>query len=465
MEVIVLAAGKGTRMKTDLPKVLHKLCGQTLLERVMRAALSVDPTAFRVVIGYAAELVRDEIANLSESDNFCGRTIRAIKQEPQMGTGHAVQVALAASPVSGDHVLIVPGDMPLIGAETLKAFSDFYFSKSLDLAVLSFAPCDAGNYGRVIRDSNNRLTGIVEAKDCSSEQLGIGEVNSSIYLVKADLLSEGINSLRPDNAQKELYLTDIVSWGSQSGYNIDAFCAHDAMELSGANMIGELVSLERHRQIELVEQFMAEGVRFENPMAVYLDEAVVIEHDCWIGANSRLRGNTIVKCGTVIQGDCLIVDTKIGENSTIRFGCVLENSAIGRHCSIGPFAHLRPETKLSDDVKIGNFVETKKSEISRGSKVNHLSYIGDAHLGEDVNVGAGTITCNYDGKNKHKTIIEDCVFIGSNAALVAPVSIGKGAVIGAGSVITSDVSQNALAIARGRQTEISDWKAKKGGNN
>ena len=436
---------------------MHKVCGLTLLERTMRAALAVQPLKLIPVIGYQHAILSAHISEIARAERFSQVALHPVIQEPQGGTGHAVQVAVEAFSAGAKLCAILSGDMPLIEGATISNLLENFEHSQLDLGFLSVKVADPAYFGRIIRDENGRVKAIVEAKDCSPAQLQIDEVNASVYLAKVDFLKQALSSLQPNNAQAELYLPDIVQWGVRNSFKVEAFIHADPVELLGANSIAELSALEVYRRGQLNRKWMNQGVTFENPDCAYLDEDVQLEADCFIGANTRLRGRTSVSQGAILDGDSLIENSEIGEQARIKLGCVIESSQVGKNASVGPYAHLREGTVLEEKVKLGNFVETKKSTLKRGVKAGHLSYLGDAIIGEDTNIGAGTITCNYDGKHKHKTSIGQGVFIGSDTAIVAPVTIGDGAFVGAGSVITKDVPVDALAVARGRQVIKADW--------
>lgn len=468
LDVIILAAGKGTRMKTVKAKVLHKVCGLTLIERTIRTISALKPKKTIVVVGYQSQVVSDEAHKTSnsltfdDSANTPALDLQTITQEPQNGTGHAIQVAaIAFSPASADissqYCLILPGDVPLLKASTLSNFIDLCLKQETTVGLLSFSPKSPAGFGRVVRNRKGQVVQVVEDRDCSDEQRAISEVNSSIYLAKKDFLLSALSKLQANNSQKELYLPDIVKIAFELGKDTFALLHEDAQEMAGANSVSELYELEKLRRKEITEHWMARGVTFENPESAYIDEDAIIESDCFIGANTRIIGQTTVKHRSTIDGDCRIEDSFIDEESHIKLGVCIEHSHIGKNCSVGPFAHLRPQTLLESGVKVGNFVEIKKSTLHQGVKAGHLTYLGDAEVGQETNIGAGTITCNYDGSSKNKTQIGDSTFIGSNSALVAPVKIGIGAYIGAGSTITSDVPDYALALGRERQVNIENW--------
>ncbi|MDD2943235.1 MAG: bifunctional UDP-N-acetylglucosamine diphosphorylase/glucosamine-1-phosphate N-acetyltransferase GlmU [bacterium] len=461
LEVIVLAAGKGTRMCSRRPKVLHSVCGRSMVERVARAVAgisTIDPvnTPARIVfvVGYCAEEVEAEISRLKSLEEFQGIELLTVLQSEQKGTGHAVQVAMPQLGKEARRVLILPGDVPLLCSKTL---SLLFASAPRPLSVMSCEHPEPLGFGRILRNTSGEPYGIVEHRDASEAERQILEINSGIYLAEKEFLSQALSNLESNNAQGELYLTDIVSFAAREHLPVEVVLAPSHIELSGANSIAELSELEEIQRKRIIENHMNAGVTFVSPNQVVVDEGVKIGADTLIGLNSRLLGDTVIGAGVLIEGDGLIVDSTVADGARLLLGCYIEASQIDSGCVIGPYAHLRPGTRLESGVKIGNFVETKKSLLRRGSKVNHLSYIGDAEVGEDANVGAGTITCNYDGLKKSRTIIGAKAFIGSNTSLVAPVEVGPGAIVGAGSVVTKNVPENALAVTRAEQRNISGW--------
>ncbi len=461
LEVVVLAAGKGTRMKSKLPKVLHRLCGQSLLARVLKAASGLNPARIVVVAGYEAELVSAEIDALKTYPFLENIEVEVVLQEQQKGTGHAAQVGLSKVSDKATAVLILPGDSPLLRSEDLALLLTESGERETELCLLSCEHPQPHGFGRIIRDSNERIIGIVEEKDCSDEQRQVQEINTSIYLCAPKFLAAALSQLDSKNAQGELYLTDIVAYAVTNAMPLASVKSEALEPVLGANTRAELSVLERFRRTQINQAWMEQGVTLEDPEHTYIDEDVSIGSDCFIGAGTKIRGHSIIADDVSIEGLSLIIDSNIGTGSEIRLSCEIESSKIGDHCSIGPFAHLRPGSFLWDKVKIGNFVETKKAELYHGVKVNHLSYIGDAEVGGGTNIGAGTITCNYDGANKHKTKIDAGCFIGSNTALVAPIEIGQGAYVAAGSTLTQNVPKGSLGVARGQQRNIDGWAERK----
>ena len=442
---IVLAAGQGTRMKSKLPKVLHKVAGIPMLEHVLNTLEKAGVKRKIVVLGHGAELIQE----------WLPEGIEVVYQWEQLGTGHAVlQAERLLQGVSGN-VMVVCGDTPLLQKVTLENLQERHITSQAQVTILTAVISDPQGYGRIIRE-NNQIKAIIEEKDAKDQERAIREINTGTYCFTADFLINNLAKLTNTNAQGEYYLTDLIKLAVEEGLKVEGFVLDDIQESLGINNRIQLAEAEKVLHLRALEKLMLEGVTIMDPSSTYIGCAVEV------GADSIIYPGTILEGKTVIGQDCLIgpgvriVDSTIGSNSQIQNAVILE-SKVGNNCSIGPFAYLRPGTILEDNVKIGDFVEIKKSVIGRGSKVPHLSYIGDAFLGEKVNVGCGTITCNYDGKNKHITRIEDGAFIGSNTNLIAPVKVGKNAVIGAGSTINKDVPANALGIAREKQKNIPDW--------
>ncbi len=458
LQVLILAAGKGTRMYSELPKVLFQVCGESLLQRTIKAVSGLKPKRIVVVVGYQSELVEKELDFIKK--DFPETEIVSSLQEKQFGTGHAVISALGSLDKNVKNVFILPGDSPLLKTKILKDFlRDFEVSKSA-LSLLSCLHPNPTGFGRIIRE-NNLVKKIIEEKDCTPEQRIINEINASIYLANYDFLLEGVKSLKPNNAQGEYYFTDIVASGVDQGDKVTAYVTKDYSSVSGANTRYEMSVLEAVRREEINRGWMEKGVTMEDPKNTYIDEEVEIAADTFIGAGTRLKGKTVIESGVVIEGESLISNSTIAAKSKIKLSCYIESSTIGEACNIGPFAHLRPESVLEKNVKIGNFVETKKVIIQQGAKASHLTYLGDCSVGEESNIGCGTITCNYDGEKKYQTTIGKNVFVGSNSCLVAPVTIADNSYIAAGSVINEDVPEKTLAIARARQENKIGWVERK----
>ncbi|HFD12146.1 MAG TPA: UDP-N-acetylglucosamine diphosphorylase/glucosamine-1-phosphate N-acetyltransferase [Crenotrichaceae bacterium] len=446
IKVVVLAAGKGTRMHSIKPKVLHEIGGTTLLQHVLNTANQLDQVTSLVIYGHGGEQV---IASTSHQGKW-------IEQREQRGTGHAVQQALPYIN-QDDAVLVLYGDVPLIQVETLNRVVSHALDNHVGLLIYSMD--DPTGYGRVICDDDGNVQKIVEQKDASDEELAVKEINSGILSVPGDKLHQWLGELQPDNSQGEYYLTDIFHMAVRDGVPINTESVNDEAEITGVNDKVQLAQLERAYQRRNVEQLMRQGVTFFDPHRFDLRGCIdFVGQDVSIDINVILEGRVSIGHHVRIGANCMIRDTKIGDHVEILANCVIEDAELGEHCTIGPFARVRPGTVLNDHVKIGNFVETKNVVINSASKVNHLSYIGDAAIGANVNIGAGTITCNYDGANKHKTIIKDGAFIGSDTQLVAPVVIGENATIAAGSTITKDAPDSQLTLSRVHQFSKSNWK-------
>lgn len=445
LDIVVLAAGKGTRMKSNLPKVLHPVAGRPLLQHVLDTARCFSGAKLHVVIGHGAELVEQRLA---------GDDVQFVMQKEQLGTGHAVQMAAPA--LRDDSiVLILYGDVPLIQEATLQSLVETVGEGNMGLLTVQLE--DPTGYGRIVRNHEGMVSAIVEQKDAKPEQLKIDEVNTGVMAMRSADLQRWLPQLSSDNAQQEYYLTDVIALAQQDGVVINAVNPDSEMEVLGVNNRLQQAELERYYQEHLAEKLMVAGVtlidpaRFDCRGTFKAGSDVEIDINCVFDGDVRLGNN--VKIGP----NCVISNSKIGDGTIIKANSVLEDAVVADQCDIGPFARLRPGTNLASKAKIGNFVETKKVNIGVGSKVNHLTYIGDAEIGEGANIGAGTITCNYDGVNKSKTKIGDGAFIGSNSSLVAPVKIGAGATVGAGSTVSKDVDANQLAVARGKQRNIDNW--------
>ncbi len=444
-KVIVLAAGKGTRMKSAKPKVLHHLAGKSMLAHVLDGVGVLEPETTVVVIGHGSEMVQQEIEH----------SVSWAMQSEQLGTGHAVQQALPHIE-DNDKVVIAYGDVPLTRASTFEALYALCDDKTVGL--LSVILDDPTGYGRIVRDADNRVTGIVEQKDASVEQQAIQESNSGMLSITGARLKDFLARIDNNNAQKEYYLTDIFKLAVSDGLTIETVHPQDVWEVFGVNSRIQLAELERIHQNNCATELMENGVTLRDPSRIDVRGPITTGTDIEMDVNIVFEGVNSIGTGVKIGANCVIIDSKIGDNTLILPNSVLEGATIASGCSIGPYARLRPGTELADGAKIGNFVEVKQAKIGDGSKVNHLSYVGDAEVGNNVNVGAGTITCNYDGANKHKTVLEDDVFIGSNSALVAPVTIGSGSTIGAGSTISKDVAAGKLAVTRAKQAQIDGWE-------
>jgi bifunctional UDP-N-acetylglucosamine pyrophosphorylase/glucosamine-1-phosphate N-acetyltransferase len=449
---IVLAAGKGTRMKSDLVKVLHPLLGVPMLSYPVELSLNdIKAEKTILVVGYQADKIKEK---------FKDPRIHFVLQEEQLGTGHAVLQALPLLQSFNGTVLILCGDVPLVKMETLRSFIDTFWRNESNLSVLTAVVENPSGYGRIIRGPTGWLERIVEEKDSSEDEKLIREINTGIFCIKAPFLIDGLKEIGQENAQGEYYLTDLVEIGRKRGMRCSAHMVADPTEVMGINTRADLAVASEVLRQEKVMDLMLSGVTIIDPKTAYVDKTVEIGKDTIVHPNCVLQGKTKIGERCVIESNARIIDSLIGDEVLVRTNSVITESKIDDGASIGPFAHLRPLTEIKTKAKIGNFVEVKKSVIGRGTKANHLTYIGDSLVGEEVNVGAGTIVCNYDGFEKHQTIIGDRVFVGSNVELVAPVKVGSKASIGAGSTITKNVPEGALAISRVKQKNIKGWSKK-----
>ena len=445
LSTIILAAGQGTRMRSSLPKVLQPLAGRPLLAHVVECAAALEADDVCVVYGHGAEAVRNE---------FPGAALRWALQAEQLGTGHAVQQAMPETP-DKNRVLILFGDVPLLTPATCQRLLDE--TPDGDMAVLTVDMEDPTGYGRIIRESGN-VSCIVEEKDAGPEEKAVCEINTGVLVCPAAKLKQWLDNLGNDNAQGEYYLTDAVATAVNDGVTVHGIKADSYIEVMGINDKKQLAEVERALQARLVDELMKEGVGFADPARVDIRGTLKCGKDVFIDVNAVFEGDVELGDGVKIESNNLLRDSKLGAGTVLHSNCHLEGATTGNDCEIGPFARMRPGAELANNVKVGNFVEIKKSTVADGSKVNHLTYIGDTEIGKNVNVGAGTITCNYDGANKYKTRIGDGAFIGSGVELVAPVEIGAGATIGAGSTITKDVEDDQLALERSRQKVVPGWK-------
>lgn len=459
LAVIILAAGMGKRMKSDFPKVLHPVLGRPMLSYVLDAVDALSPKQTVIILGHGSEKVKQ----VPHSTN-----IIYAAQEKQLGTAHAAKCAAPALKNFSGDILILNGDYPLITSNSLKKFLNDHSKNKADLSVLTAVVDDPAGYGRIKRDTNKQVTGIVEEKDASREEKYIDEINSGTYCVKSTFLWNALGKVKAKNRQKEYYLTDIVEQAYKETLKINGSLISDSDEVLGVNDRYELSLVESLLKWRTNEKLMHSGVTMIDPETTYISPSVKFGRDTTVYPNTHIYGSTRIGRNCTIGPSSWIENSVLGNSITIRSSCYITSAVIKDNVTVGPFAHVRPETEVMEGAKIGNFVEIKKSRIGQGSKVPHLSYVGDANLGKGVNIGAGTITCNYDGFNKHRTLIEDDVFIGSDTMLVAPVKIGKGSTTGAGSTITKDVPSGSLALGRARQTVIKNWKRtpkekKKGG--
>ena len=445
LSVIILAAGQGTRMCSDLPKVLQLLAGRPMLAHVLDTSRKLGAGDIAVVYGYGGELV----------PHTCGGDgSRWVQQAEQLGTGHAVQQAMPETP-DANQVLVLYGDVPLLTVATLQRLIGATAENEVSLLTVDLD--DPAGYGRIIRVDGN-VTAIIEEKDATEKQRAVKEINTGVMIASGKKLRDWINAIDNNNAQGEYYLTDVVASAVADGTTVNAVKANDRVEVMGINDKKQLAEAERALQIRQVDELMQQGVGFADPSRVDIRGKLICGKDVFIDVNAVFEGDVSLGNGTRIESNNLIRDSDLGVGTIVHSNCHLEGAATGDNCEIGPFARLRPGAVLANNVKIGNFVEIKKSTIAAGSKVNHLTYIGDAEIGTDVNVGAGTITVNYDGANKHRTTIGDNASIGSGVNLVAPIEVGAGATIGAGSTITKPVPDGQLVLERSKQVSVPGWK-------
>ncbi len=450
IKTIILAAGQGTRMKSARPKILHKIADRPLLQHVYDMSKQLLDNSISIIYGHGAEQVLDELKQLD---------VNWVEQKQQKGTGHAVQQAVDFIS-DEDTVLILYGDVPLLKLTTVEKLINLVDDKTL--ALLTVILEDPMGYGRIIRDANHQVKKIVEEKDATAEQKLVTEGNTGILAVKGKPLKKWLNNLQNSNAQGEYYLTDIIEMAVEDNFRIATESTEDVDEVLGVNNKQQLSHLERVYQMEKANQLMLDGVTLKDPMRFDLrGEILSIGKDVEMDVNIILEGNINIGENVNIGANCIIKNATIGDNVEILPNSIIENAIIGASSRIGPFARIRPDTELAENVHIGNFVEIKKTTVASGSKINHLSYVGDASVGSQVNIGAGTITCNYDGVNKFQTIIEDGAFIGSDSQLVAPVTVRKNATIAAGSTITKEAPEDRLTLARSRQVTISSWQRPK----
>lgn len=448
LKVVILAAGKGTRMRSNLPKVLHPVGGLSMLGHTIATAQQLGATEIIAVYGHGGQEVQAAI----QSDN-----VQWVEQREQLGTGHAVQQAIPFLDANNDDdVLILYGDVPLVRPETLQALLQELAQSCL--SVLTTMLEDPTGYGRIVRTNASTIQKIVEEKDADVPTQAIKEINTGIICAKSSKLIQWLNNLTNNNSQQEYYLTDCIELAVAEGNQVSAVVCQDEVEVMGVNTRVQLSQLEAAYQNRAREQLMLAGVTCKDPNSLYLEGKIEVGNDIVIDPNVSLRGDIHIADNVLIGTNTVIINSKIAQGTVIHPNSHIENAVIGQKCEVGPYARIRPQTELADQVKLGNFVEVKKSVIGQGSKVNHLSYIGDASIGEQTNIGAGTICCNYDGANKHQTTIGNHVFIGSDTQLVAPVTVDDGATIGAGSTITRDVPADKLTLSRAKQMTIDSWQ-------
>ncbi|MEO9944372.1 bifunctional UDP-N-acetylglucosamine diphosphorylase/glucosamine-1-phosphate N-acetyltransferase GlmU [Paraglaciecola sp.] len=442
--VVVLAAGKGTRMKSSLPKVLHPIGGKAMVQHIIDTVNELGATNIHLVYGHGAEQLKAQLNHNKLS--WC-------LQAEQLGTGHAVQ---QAAPYISDEedVLILVGDAPLIKPSTLQQLISI--KQKADLALLTVHLEDPTGMGRIIREGE-QVSAIVEHKDASEAQKQITEINTGMMIMAGSDLKRWLNNLNSNNAQGEFYLTDVIAMAAAEGKTIKASHPSSAIEVEGINNRMQLANIERAFQFEQAQQIMAKGVSLADPHRFDVRGELTVGQDINIDINTVIKGKVSIGSNVNIGPNCVLIDCDIADGASIEANSIIEQAQVGENCSVGPFARLRPGAVMAEKSKVGNFVEMKKTTLGKGSKANHFTYLGDTQVGEDANIGAGTITCNYDGVNKFKTIIGDGAFIGSNSSLVAPANIGKNATVGAGSVITKQVDDNELALSRAKQKNLSNW--------
>lgn len=453
LHIVILAAGKGTRMRSERSKVLHRLAGRALIDHVLDAAAAVKPASITVVVGHQADAVQAAMA---------GRECAFALQEPQAGTGHALLQAEPALRGAEGDVLLLSGDVPLLRGETMAALVDAHRAAKAAATVLTAEIPDPAGYGRIVREpAGGPIARIVEHRDASEAERSIREINSGIYVFDLGPLFASLRRIGSDNVQSEYYLPDLVALYRRQGLTVETMTLPDAKQIRGVNSKAELAALSRDARLRTCEALMAAGATIEDPATTYIDATVEVGADCTIHPNVSLEGATRIGARCEIHSGSRLVNAVVADDVLIRNHTIVMDSTIAAKATVGPFAHIRPESAVGPDAHVGNFVELKKTSLGQGAKANHLAYLGDAIIGDRVNVGAGTITCNYDGEKKHQTVIEEGAFIGSDTQLVAPVRVGKGAYVAAGSSIVEDVPAGALAITRGRQVNKAGWVDRK----
>jgi bifunctional UDP-N-acetylglucosamine pyrophosphorylase/glucosamine-1-phosphate N-acetyltransferase len=448
VHIAILAAGKGTRMRSALPKVLHKVAGRPMIEHVLRTATSLHPQSTTVVVGHQAEVLQAALAD------WPGITV--VVQEPQLGTAHALLTTRSALDGSAGTLVLLSGDAPLLSADTVRELVDHHTSRGAAATVVTAVVDDPRGYGRIVR-SGGGIALIVEEKDTRPEERTIREINSGIYAFELSGLFEAVLAIGTQNAQNEYYLPDLVAIFRGRGRGVETYTVSDPNEILGINSRSELAAMSRLIRQQKAEALMAAGVTIEDPSTTYIDTDVTIGADTVIHPCVFLEGNTSIGGGCEIHSGSRIVSSRIGERVTVFNHCVITHSRVADDARIGPFAHLRNDADVREGARVGNFVELKKTVLGPGSKSMHLAYLGDAMIGKQVNIGAGTITCNYDGVNKNQTVIGDHAFIGSDSQLVAPITVGEGAYVGSGATIREDVPRDALAVSAGKQRNIEGW--------
>ena len=443
---IILAAGKGTRMKSDLPKVLHKVAGISMLEHVFRSVNAINPEKTVTVVGHKAELVEQVLAGQTDF----------VRQTEQLGTGHAVMMAEPVLENLTGQTLVIAGDTPLITGESLKNLIDFHINHKNVATILTAEADNPFGYGRIVRNQHDEVLKIVEQKDASDFEQQIKEINTGTYVFDNARLFEALKNINTNNAQGEYYITDVIGIFRENGEKVGAYTLKDFDESLGVNDRVALATAESVMRSRINQQHMVNGVSFVNPHATYIDVDVEIAPEVQVEANVTLKGQTKIGAETILTNGTYIVDSVIGERTVIT-NSMIEESIVADGVTVGPYAHIRPGSSLAKDVHVGNFVEVKESSIGENTKAGHLTYIGNSEVGANVNFGAGTITVNYDGQKKYKTIIGNNVFVGSNSTIIAPVELGDNSLVGAGSTITKDVPADAIALGRGRQINKEDY--------
>ena len=443
---VILAAGKGTRMKSDLPKVLHKVAGISMLEHVFRSVNAINPEKTVTVVGHKAELVEQVLAGQTDF----------VRQTEQLGTGHAVMMAEPVLENLTGQTLVIAGDTPLITGESLKNLIDFHINHKNVATILTAEADNPFGYGRIVRNQHGEVLKIVEQKDASDFEQQIKEINTGTYVFDNASLFKALKNINTNNAQGEYYITDVIGIFRENGEKVGAYTLKDFDESLGVNDRVALATAEGVMRRRINKQHMVNGVSFVNPDATYIDVDVEIAPEVQLEANVTLKGQTKIGAETILTNGTYIVDSEIGERAVIT-NSMIEESSVADGVTVGPYAHIRPGSSLAKDVHVGNFVEVKGSSIGENTKAGHLTYIGNSEVGANVNFGAGTITVNYDGQNKYKTIIGDNVFVGSNSTIIAPVELGDNSLVGAGSTIDKDVPANAIAIGRSRQINKEDY--------
>jgi len=449
LKAIILAAGEGTRMKSKMSKVLHKVMNKAMVQRVVDVAKKSGANELAVIVGYKAEKVKE---------NISAEGIKFFVQQQQLGTGHAVMQAIDFINDKDDYIILY-GDTPLIREETLKNLIEFHEKNNNGVSIISAIVEDSAGYGHIIRDNNSNFLKNVEYKDCTEEEKDVKEINTGIYCYKGSSLKKALGNLKNDNIQGEYYLPDTLEIILKSGEKVDAMTKGDVSEFFGVNSRAQLAIAEEILRKRINLQHMENGVTIINPEQTYIADDVTIERDTIIYPSTFLEGNTAIGEDCEIGPNCRLTNVKVGIGTKIQFSTAMDSS-IGNNTVVGPYAYIRPESQIGDNVKVGDFVEVKNSVIGDGTKISHLTYVGDSDVGKRVNFGCGTVTVNYDGKNKFRTTIKDDVFIGCNANLVAPVTLEKESYVGAGSTITKDVPEKALGIARNRQENLNGWSKK-----